>query len=340
MNFKSKLIITSFMLCVLNITTFGQFNKLNSFEELDSLAQIYFQKGQLDSLILLDEYGRVRFPEQDEKLTYVLCYLYRRTNQDSLTLKNWDYGLKKGYYFGSSLKENSKRFKGNPEYNRLAKIDKQIGDSLSNLAHVEYEIVLPTNYSTDNKYPLLFVFHGNNRNLEQAKSVWTSELIQDNFIAVYLQSYIFMSKFINKGAYQWKLNDEKTNKEFKEIYTQIVDKHSVSKNEVLFIGMSAGGRLAIDYAFSDFLPVNGLVLNCPVIPNVSDSSIHEFVDENKKIAIITGENDWALNKQKDLINKVDSIGGNSKLIINSGLGHQFAADFPALLDGYLKWMLE
>ena len=332
---KSRLIITFFMLCVLNIIAFGQLAKYNSFEELDSLAHNCFYENNLDSSIIVLEYARSKFPEHDEKATFILSFLYTKTKQDAKVLENWNYGLDKRYFFGIDDWQY-KHFENNPEFNRLIKIDKQIGDSLSNLAQVEYEVVLPTNYSTDKEYPILFVFHGNNRNLHQAKLVWTSKVMEDKFVTVYLQSYIHMST----TAYQWKLNDERTNKEFKEIYEKMIKKYPVNKNKVIYLGMSAGGRQAVDYAFNNFLPVNGLVLNCPVIPNIGDSSINTFVNEKKKIAIITGENDWALNNQKDLINKIDSIGGNSKITINAGLGHQFAKDFSTILDGYLNWILE
>ncbi|MFC2089348.1 hypothetical protein ACFLT1_01125 [Bacteroidota bacterium] len=335
MNFKSKFVITSFMLYVINISAFCQIDKYSSYKELVSIAGKYFQSNNLDSAIVVLKYARSKFQEHDKDATYKLDYLFLITNQDSLSLDNWGYGLGKGYFFGLSLDYNKDRFIDNTEFNRLAKIDKQIGDSLSNIAHVEYEVVLPANYSPHKEYPLLFVFHGNNSNLKDSKSNWTSDLVKDKFIAVFLQSYIYMSN----NHYQWRLNDEKTNEEFKEIYELIIDKYSVDKDKVFFLGMSAGGRLAIDYVFNNFLPTKGLVLNCPVIPDLSDSSINAFVDKNKKIAIITGEYDWALNKQKDLINKINSIGGNSNIIINSGLGHQFAKDFPTLLDGYLKWLL-
>jgi hypothetical protein len=336
MKIKTKLIITTLLLCVINITAYSQFDKFTTYEELGSIAREYFQSNNLDSAIVVREYARIKFPEHDKNATLILDFLYLRNNQDSKSLENWDYGLKKRYFFGLSLNWNKDRFKDNPEFNRLAKIDKQIGDSLSNLAHVEYEVVLPANYSTDKEYPILFVFHGNDRNLQQVRTIWTTEVIKDEFIAVYLQSYIYMSK----SAYQWKLDDEKTNKEFKEIYEQIIKQYPVNKSKVIFSAMSMGGSIAIDYAFNQFVPVSGLVLNCPVIPNISDSSINTFVDKNKKIAIITGENDWALKSQKSLIYKVDSLEGNSKITVNEGLGHQFAKDFSTKLDGYLEWILE
>ena len=128
--------------------------------------------------------------------------------------------------------------------------------------------------------------------------------------------------------------------EFKEIYEQIVKKYPAAKDKVIFSAMSAGGFIAISYAFNQFVPVYGLVLNCPVIPDVADSSIKKFVDENKKIAIITGENDFLLNNQKDLINKVNKMGGNNSIMINTDLGHEYSENFSTLLDKYLNWILE
>ena len=333
---KSELIITSFMLCVLNIASFGQFDKFTSYEELNSLgAKYYYKTNNLDSAILVYEYARIKFPEHDEDATARLNYLYLSSKQDSKAMENWDYGIKKRYFFGLEDSDYD-HFRNNPEFIRLAKIDKQIGDSLTNIAHVVYEVVLPTNYSIDKEYPILFVFHGNMWNLEISKKVWASKIVKEKFITVYLQSYIYMGN----NSYQWKLNDEKTNKEFKEIYEQIIKKYPVNKSKVIFTAMSMGGSIAIDYVFNKFVPVYGLVLNCPVVPNISDSLISKFVDENKKISIITGENDWGLNNQKDLINKIDKIGGNNKITINGGLGHEVAKNFSTLLDQYLNWILE
>lgn len=61
--------------------------------------------------------------------------------------------------------------RNNPEFIRLAKIDKQIGDSLTNISHVVYEVVLPENYLIDKEYPILFVFHGNMSNFVVSKKV-------------------------------------------------------------------------------------------------------------------------------------------------------------------------
>ena len=152
-----KLIITSFLLCVLNIAAFGQFDKFTSYKELSSLgAKYYYKTNNLDSAILVIEYARIKFPEHDEDATTQLNYLYLSSKQDSKALENWDYGIKKKYFFGLDDSDYD-HFRNNPEFIRLAKIDKQIGDSLTNIAHVVYEVVLPTNYSIDKELSLIHI---------------------------------------------------------------------------------------------------------------------------------------------------------------------------------------
>jgi hypothetical protein len=331
---KSKVIITSFLLAVLNLTVFGQFEKFTSLKELNSLSAKYCQTNNLDSAVRVIGYARSKYPEFDKDATYLLDSLLLITKQDSSVLRNLDYGLKKRYFFGLERWEY-RDFINNPEFIRLARIDWQIEDSLNKLSHMKYEVVLPKNYSIDKKYPLLFVFHGNSRNIQKEKDVWTSNVTRNKFIVIFVQSYIHLSA----RDYRWGENDEKTDKEFKEIYEQIANKYHTVKNKVIFSAMSAGGFIAISYAFNQFVPVDGLVLNCPVVPDVSDSLIRKFVDGNKKIAIITGENDFLLNNQKDLISKVNRIGGKNRITINTGIGHEYSQNFSSLLDKNLKWIL-
>ena len=65
---------------------------------------------------------------------------------------------------------------------------------------------------------LATIFHGNNRNIEISKSVWISETMKKKFITVFVQSYANMTE----NTYQWLAKDDKTNKEFKEIYDNIM----------------------------------------------------------------------------------------------------------------------
>lgn len=268
-------------------------------------------------------------------LQFQLSPFYYYTQQNDKILENWNYGLNKGYFFGINEWEYE-NFKDNSEFKKFLQLDRLLGDSLSRLAKVEYEVIVPTNYTEEKDYPILFTFHGNNETLQETKEGLTSDVLKEKFITVYLQSYIYMTKY----GYQWRMDDERTNKELKEIYDKVMEQYSVNKEKIVFLGSSAGGSQAIQYAFNQSFPVSDLVLNCPVVPELKESSLNAFVNEKKKIAIVTGENDWAIQGQKDLINKIDSLGGYSKLTINANQGHQCFAIFSNSLDEYLNWILD
>ena len=89
-----------------------------------------------------------------------------------------------------------------------------------------------------------------------------------------------------------------------------------------------------------FVPVSGLVLNCPVVPTVADNFMTQYVIAKNKLGIITGENDFALKGQKSLVNTLDSLGGQTKMFITKDMGHSFPENFTLLLDEFLKWVIE
>lgn len=334
---KGKSIIAVIILLItIQQTSFGQFENYSSFDQLDSLWVGYMNTNKFDSATLIFEYAQEVFPERDKDITFTLGFLYALTGKDSLAIAIWSYGQPKGYYFALNRYNNNEGFKNNEKFIALAERDKQIGDSLNNLSHVEYEVSLPENYSNDSVYPLLFVFHGGGSSMNVSKAMWKSEIMNENFITVYIQSYIIGFRY----AYDWVLNDEKTNKEIREIYKSIIDEYSVNKDKVYFLGFSAGGKIAIDYAFNDFVPLSGLILNCPDVPSISDDSITEFANKDNRLVIITGELDWALDKQKELVSRINKAGEISKIRIEEGIGHTYSTDFPSLLDEYLIWISE
>ncbi len=241
--------------------------------------------------------------------------------------------MNKGYTYNLSNPNYQKYFKDNDDFESLAQLEKSIMDTI----HLKYEIVLPTAYNNKKTYPVLFIFHGNNRNIAKSKISWNAPIMSQAFITVFLQSYIPSSP----TNFKWVPNDDKIKKEFTEIYNQILKNYPVDDAKIIFAGMSAGGKKALEFTMNNYFPVTGLVLNCPVIPpDITDDMITQFVEKNKKIGIITGENDFALENQKNLVSSIDKQVGQTKIIVNKGLGHEFAENFTQLFDEYLRWVIE
>jgi len=304
-----------------------------SYDELQSKVIDYFRKDSIDSAISYMEYAQNKFPENDMQSLKILGQLYTKVGHYSKAVWVWKQGIEKGFFYDLNNPAYQQYYKDNPDFAKLAKIEKDKIDA----SHILHEVLLPDNYDKNKFYPVLFIFHGNNRNIETSKLSWVSHTMKKEYISVFLQSYVPM----NENTYQWVANDEKTNKEFKEIYDIIMKTYSVDTNRIVFAGMSAGGRKAVEYAFGEFVPMSGLVLNCPVIPSdITEEQVKQFTDKNKRIGIITGEKDFALAAQKKLISDIENLNGKAKLLVNQDLGHEFSENFPVIFDEYLKWVIE
>jgi len=314
-------------------SSFGQFDKSLSYEELETLAISSFRNNNTDSSIIIMEYAYKKFPEEFARTTNILTYIYVKTNNLSKAIEIWRVGINKGYIYDLNNPYYQDYYKDNADFEALAQIEKSRLDTL----HLKYEIIFPKAYNNKKAYPILFVFHGNNRNIEKSKISWNAPIVYKEFITVFLQSYIPSSP----TDFKWVSKDDKIKKEFNEIYDQILKDYPVDEAKIIFAGMSAGGRKALDFTLNNYFPVSGLVLNCPVIPqDVTDEMIAGFVKANKKLGIITGENDFALVGQKTLVSTIDSLAGQTKMFVTKDLGHSFPENFAEILDEYLKWVIE
>jgi predicted esterase len=328
-----KLFLLEFIFLTLMMSCFGQIDKSLSYEELETSAISAFRNNNTDSAIMIMEYALKEFPDQLARTTMILPQIYTRVGNFSRATEIWEMGINKGYSYDLNNEAYQKYYKDNVDFERLARIEKSRMDT----SHVKHEVILPTEFNTKKTYPVLFIFHGNNRNIEKSKVSWNAPIMNREFITVFLQSYITSSP----TNFKWIPKDEKIKKEFTEIYDQILKNYPVDEAKIIFAGMSAGGKKALDFTLNNFFPVSGLVLNCPVVPeNVTVDMIKGFVEKNKKLGIITGEKDFALEGQKKLVSTIDSLAGKSKIFVTKDLGHSFAENFTELLDEYLKWVIE
>jgi len=328
-----KRVITTICFCALFYTGFAQIDQSLSYEEFQTRAVDLLRKSNIDSAIIIMEYAVTNFPEEEQWSTNFLAQLNIRSGNNAKAVEIWKAGMEKGYNYHLTNPLYDRYFKDDSDFQKLVNIEKEKIDR----SHIKHEVFLPSSYSESNNYPLIFIFHGNNRNIESAKTSWTSQTMTDKYITVFLQSYIY-SNDIN---YAWTSGDAKTEMEFKDIYGKILTGYSVDTTKIILAGMSAGGRLSLEFAFNEFVPVSGLVLNCPVVPeNIGDELIDQFVAKKHKIAIITGDKDFALEGQKGLVSKINEKGGQARITVSKDAGHEFVEGFSDLLSDYLKWIIE
>ena len=329
---KRKIILLPGIYILLSIICYGQINPDHSYEELRERALNYFPD-KADSTIIIMEYAAEKFPDEYLNATTILAQVYTRIGELSKATDIWETGIQKGYAYGLNNTIYHQYFEDNSEFQILVEEE----DKLLSTMHIEHKVLLPQNYNKKKGYPLLYIFHGNNRNIDKSEVVWQSPLMSEEFITVFLQSYMPSSS----EDFRWVADDDKTRKEFREIYDQILNKYSVDRKKIVFAGMSAGGRKAVELVMNNYFPASGMVLNCPVIPtDINDEMIKSFVDKNRKLAIITGENDFALENQKELVGRINKQKGQAIIEVNEGLGHNFSDNFTEQLEKNLGWVMK
>jgi predicted esterase len=328
-----KRIISTTCFCALLCTSFAQIDQSLSYEELQNQAVGLLRKANIDSAIIVIEYAVEKFPEEEQWSTSLLAQLYTRAGKKEEAVAIWKAGMEKGYNYNLVNPAYNQFYENNNDFMELRRKEETRNDA----SHIMHEVILPANYSATKRYPVLFIFHGNNRNIAMAKESWVSKVMKEEYISVFLQSYIYATN----TTYSWRSGDVRTGKEFKEIYNQIMSRYKVDTSGIIMAGMSAGGSQALYLAFNQFVPISGLILNCPVIPaEISDEQLEEFVAMNRRIGIITGENDFALEAQKSIVGIINEAGGEGKITVNKDAGHEFVQGFPDLLDQYLGWIIK
>jgi predicted esterase len=329
---KRKIILLPGIYLLLSIICYGQINPEHTYEELRERALNYFPD-KADSTIIIMEYAFEKFPDEYLNATTILAQVYTRIGELTKATDIWKAGIQKGYAYGLNNTIYHQYFKDNSEFKILLEEE----DKLLSTLHMKHEVLLPKSYNKNTTYPILFIFHGNSRNIVKSKTNWNSPLMSEEFITVFLQSYMPSSG----EDFRWVTNDDKTRKEFKDIYDKILNEYSVDNSKIVFAGMSAGGWIALEFMMNNYFPVSGMVLNCPVIPtDINDDMIKGFVERKTRMGIITGENDFALESQKELINKITELNGQAIIEVNKGLGHNFSEDFSEQLEKNLKWVIK
>ena len=217
-------ILVTVCFCSFICTSYAQFDKSSSYSELQSLGIDFVQKSKIDSALVVMEYAFENFPEEFQQSSAFLAYIYMRAGKDSKAIELWKSGMKKGYNYNLNNPTYTKHFTDNTHFKKLQNKE----TAKLNKSHIKHEIILPSNYSSSNLYPVLFIFHGNSRNIDKSKKSWVSQVMKDDYISVFVQSYIHFSK----TGYRWDLNDDKTENEFKDIY-----------NDELCIPVHTGGSL-------------------------------------------------------------------------------------------------
>ncbi len=203
----------------------------------------------------------------------------------------------------------------------------------------KYTVVLPIDYDTAKSYPLFIVFHGGNSNMKSMSQWWMSKKLSNEFIVAYMEASSLDSQ---PNYWGWRnLPQERLN--IKKYYDVILRQHNIDTSQVYVGGFSLGGKISIDLALNQKIPVKGVVSL-----NHGGSTTSFFTDKNVinakvrrvSFVLISGENDMKYKKETEKIRwMLDKHNVKHKYISLKNLGHSVPNNFSALLDEYLNFIV-
>ena len=198
----------------------------------------------------------------------------------------------------------------------------------------EFMVQLPDNYSKTNHYPLMLIMHGGWGSIPDIQHSYISEKLKSEFIVAYFQGSIVRASGLRSFEMEgWQ-------PKIMQGYEEIVSKYAVDTSRVIVGGPSAGGYRSLVLGLEHTIPASGLLLSFPVYPIDSDSTV--FIQSAKrglKVALLCGENDWAIQQQKKLGYLLDKYGITNRFVVFPEEGHGFPENWPYYLDTSVDYIL-
>lgn len=213
--------------------------------------------------------------------------------------------------------------------------NEELKEAANKMNSAEFMVQLPQNYNKNSTYPLMLIMHGGIGNIPDLQYYYQSEKLSAEFIVVYTHG----SRFF--GSYSRAYNRENWENDIKYIYQQVISNYTVDTTKVILAGPSAGGYRSIKLGLNNIIPTKGLLLSFAVNPEVWDSTLYiNSAERGIKVALLCGENDWAIQTQKKLGYWFDKYGIKNRFVVFPEEGHGFPDNWTYYLDTSIDFILK
>ncbi|MEN8250332.1 MAG: hypothetical protein ABFS32_15470 [Bacteroidota bacterium] len=208
-------------------------------------------------------------------------------------------------------------------------------DEASKTSKAEFMVQLPDNYDKTNNYPLMLIMHGGIGSIAGIQYNYISSKLKSEFIVAYFQG----SKVRASGLRSFVMQEWQS--KIRQGYEDIISKYSVDTTRVILGGPSAGGYRALILGLNHAIPASGLLLSFAVYPRDTDSTMFiKSAERGLKVALLCGENDWAIQQQKKLGYEMDNYGITNRFVVFPEEGHGFPENWSYYLDTSLEFLME
>lgn len=189
-------------------------------------------------------------------------------------------------------------------------------------------IVKPEGFDESNEYPLFIALHGGGGTMEGFRKLWKSELMQKEFIIMYLQS----SQLISMDGYTWDDMDL-ANSEISDAYQKILNVYLIDTTDIIIGGFSAGGIASLANSARSNVPFSGFIVLSPPMPDgFSTENAKEFKNKNIRGTIISNSKDPRYKDQRFMSELFKENGMQYQFIETPAIGHWFPENLGEIID--------
>jgi len=333
-NMKKKTVILIACLISVSLTLLSQeVKELENLEDGTEFWEFYNKTSPLieadtnAAIILFEEV----FTKTDNNFTKasilnLLGGLYMETKQYDKYLDKCETLIKSGISVFFEIRGNvypgyTKALENNERFLSLLEKNDELVALANQTSSAEYYVQKPENFNQSKAYPLMMIFHGGIGNIQDNQHFWESEKLKEKYLVVYVQGRKYLS-YLKRRFGQDGVADVKS------IFEKIKNNYLIDTTKILLGGPSAGGMLSIDLAINNHIPARGLVLAFPVKPRAFGADeIYDAGIKGLKVSMICGENDWALESQKEMSVIFDKLDVENRIVIYPENGHEYPDDF-------------
>jgi CubicO group peptidase (beta-lactamase class C family) len=173
--------------------------------------------------------------------------------------------------------------------------------------------------------------------MQSVRDHWQVPALNRNFIKVYLQSY----RHFDYNTYGWGTGDSRLDVEIRTIADTVFSQYSVDTTVILTAGISAGASAAIDLTVRSVIPATGFIAWCPEVPaTLLKYPLPDVTGRNIRGYICAGETDHFRPRQEVLTAILDTMGINTKYVIDPGTGHAYPKNENHHVNEALKFLYD
>ena len=188
----------------------------------------------------------------------------------------------------------------------------------------------------DSKKPVVVLFHGNAFSLDNWKETKTLDILTGEGYPLYA-----IDLPIGKGSKSEKIDESKFHgyKDILPIVEGIFSKIGIGFRDLVIVGPSLGGGMAVSYALAHPKRVEALVLIAPALHRLSPREQEEISQLEMPVLLVWGDKDTLIPLEeygKPLKNQL----AHAKLLILKDAGHALYLEKPNEFNELLKDFLE